>query len=331
MQWIILKSGWILRVFMDTTVCESVNASASIFLSLSQTPLLFKPLIKDLTKSELHAVMTAGFATVSGSVMAAYMSYGIQPVHILTASVMSAPAALCISKIIYPETKESVTTIDKIQIIKGDERSVLDAGIKGALLGIHLVLGVIANLIAFISFVKFLNGSIIWLGKLVKLEDFDLEFIFSKIFIPLAWLMGVESEECPEVARLVGLKTVVNEFVAYRELGISKKAGLLSPRNDACLADKQKELTDSTANEQPHRFVFLRAVFLIMSVKAFPVVGFFGLSSMLTSRESQLFGSTSSYWLLIAATHVTDKNLCFHGLGHLQQPWGFDFWTGDVP
>ncbi|XP_069702912.1 uncharacterized transporter YutK-like isoform X2 [Periplaneta americana] len=232
MQWIVLKLGWLLQISMGTTVCESVNAAASIFLSMSESPLLFKPLLKDLTKSELHAVMTGGFATVAGSVMAAYISFGVEPVHLLTASVMSAPAALCVSKLFYPETEESKTSADNIVIERGDETSVLDAATKGALLGIQLVLGIIANLIAFVSFIAFINGILSWLGAHVGVENLTLEFILGKVFIPLSWIMGVEWEQCEEVARLVGIKTIVNEFVAYEQMGKSKAANKLSPRSE---------------------------------------------------------------------------------------------------
>lgn len=231
MQWILLKLGWLLQKSMGTTVCESVNAAASIFLGMSETPLLFKPLLKDLTRSEMHAVMTAGFATVSGTVLAAYINFGAEPAHILTASIMSAPAALCVSKLFYPETEQSITTTENITVEKGDETSVLDAATKGAMLGIQLVLGIIASLIAFVSFVAFFNGILSWFGMLVGVEGLTLEFILGKVFIPLAWIMGVKWDECEEVGRLVGIKTIVNEFVAYQHFGESKLAGLLNPRS----------------------------------------------------------------------------------------------------
>jgi len=232
MQWFVLNVGWLLQKSMGTTVCESVNAAASIFIGMSESPLLFKPFIKDLTRSEVHAVMTEGFATVSGTVMAAYINFGAQPAHILTASIMSAPAALCMAKLFFPETERSKTTTDNIVIEKSEESSVVDAATKGAMMGTQLVLGIIANLIAFVSFVAFINGILSWLGMLVGYEVLTLEFIFGKVFIPLAWIMGVQWDECEEVARLVGIKTIVNEFVAYEQMGESKRAGLLSPRSE---------------------------------------------------------------------------------------------------
>lgn len=109
MQWIVLKLGWILQSLLGTTVCESVTCSANIFLGMSESPLLIRPYIKILTHSEIHAIMASGFATVSGSVLAAYISYGAEPAHLITSSVMAAPAALCFSKLFYPETEESKT------------------------------------------------------------------------------------------------------------------------------------------------------------------------------------------------------------------------------
>lgn len=118
MQWVVLKLGWILQSILGTTVCESVIAAANIFLGMSESPLLIRPYIKDLTHSEMHSVMTSGFATVSGTVLAAYISFGAQPAHLITASVMAAPAALCFAKLIYPETEESKTRSDNIQMEK---------------------------------------------------------------------------------------------------------------------------------------------------------------------------------------------------------------------
>ncbi|KDR11084.1 Sodium/nucleoside cotransporter 1 [Zootermopsis nevadensis] len=232
MQWTVMQVGWLLQKSMGTTVCESVNAAASIFLGMGESPLLFKPYIKDLTKSEIHAVMTEGFATVAGSVMAAYINFGVEPMHLLTASIMSAPAALCFSKLFYPEIEQSKTAVEHMVAVKGDENSVLDAATNGALLGIQMVLGIAANLIAFVSFIAFINGVLSWLGMLVGIEALTLEFITGKVFIPLAWIMGVKWEECDEVARLVGIKTIINEFVAYQQMGESKRAGLLSPRSE---------------------------------------------------------------------------------------------------
>lgn len=118
MQWALLKLGWILQAILGTTVCESVNAAANIFLGMSEGPLIIKPYIKLLTLSEIHSVMTSGFATVSGTVLAAYIAFGAEPQHLITASVMAAPAGLFFSKLFFPETEESKTSSDNIQMEK---------------------------------------------------------------------------------------------------------------------------------------------------------------------------------------------------------------------
>uniref|UniRef100_A0A8D8BK10 Sodium/nucleoside cotransporter n=4 Tax=Culex pipiens TaxID=7175 RepID=A0A8D8BK10_CULPI len=233
MQWVVLKLGWILQALLGTTVCESVIAAANIFLGMSESPLLIRPYIKDLTHSEVHSIMTSGFATVSGTVLAAYISFGAEPAHLITASVMAAPAALCFAKLIYPETEQSKTRSDNIQMEESPDSSVLDAAANGANTATALVLGIIANLIAFVSFIAFLNGVLGWLGSLVGLEDISLENIFGTIFRPLAFVMGVPWDESYYVGKLIGTKTIVNEFVAYQRLGEFITAKVLSPRSSA--------------------------------------------------------------------------------------------------
>ncbi|XP_046623796.1 solute carrier family 28 member 3 [Neodiprion virginianus] len=233
MQLVVMKLGGLLQSVMGTTVCESITAVANIFLSMSESPLLIKPYISSLTSSEIHTVMASGFATVSGTVLAAYIRFGAQPAHLITASVMSAPAALCYSKLFYPETENSKTTRQNIELKKSEDTSILDAASKGANVGIAIYLGVIANIVAFVSAVAFLNGIVSWLGELVGYEDINFEWFLSKIFIPLSWVMGVPWDECEAVATLIGLKTIVNEFVAYQRMGEYKEQNMLSPRTEA--------------------------------------------------------------------------------------------------
>ncbi|XP_014208391.1 solute carrier family 28 member 3-like [Copidosoma floridanum] len=233
MQAVIKNIGWFLHVIMGTTVCESINAAANTFIGMTESPLLIKPYINQLTNSELHAIMCSGFATVSGTVLAAYINYGADPAHLITASVMAAPAALCFSKLFYPETEKSVTTFKNIKLEKSQDSSVLDAATKGALAGIPLILGIIANIVAFVSAVAFLNTILSWLGSLVGYDYITFEWLLSKAFMPLSWLMGVPWDECEDVGMLIGLKTVVNEFVAYEKLGEFKNANRLSRRTEA--------------------------------------------------------------------------------------------------
>jgi pyrimidine nucleoside transport protein len=118
MQWVLFKLGWILQSILGTTVCESVNAAGNIFLGMSEGPLVIRPYIKHLTHSEIHAIMVSGFSTVSGSVMVAYISFGAEPAHLITASVMAAPASLFFAKLCYPEQEETKTSSDNIQMEK---------------------------------------------------------------------------------------------------------------------------------------------------------------------------------------------------------------------
>jgi len=232
MQWVVKKIGWLLQVTVGTTAAESTNAAANIFLGQTEAPLIIKPYLPTMTKSELHAVMTGGFATIAGTVLAAYISFGIDAAHLLSASIMSAPAALAFAKLFYPEAETSKIKITEIRIPKGQEANALDAAAQGASNAVMLVFNIIANLISFLAFVAFLNGIISWLGELLGTPYVTFEFIMGKIFIPIAWLMGVPSEECDTVAGLVAIKTIVNEFAAYAKLSQLIQSGALSKRSE---------------------------------------------------------------------------------------------------
>uniref|UniRef100_A0A1L8DEH6 Sodium/nucleoside cotransporter n=2 Tax=Nyssomyia neivai TaxID=330878 RepID=A0A1L8DEH6_9DIPT len=229
MQFVVLKLGWLLQVCLGTTVCESVNAAGNIFLGQSESPLLIRPYLKKLTYSEMHSIMTSGFATVSGSVLAAYISFGANPAYLITATVMAAPGSLCYSKLFYPETEKSETRSDNIVMEKSEDTSILDAATNGAVTAIALVLGITANLIAFVAFIAFINGLLGFFGHLVGAENISLEMIFGKIFLPLAWIIGVPNEDCDRIGQIIGIKTVVNEFVAYKALGDAITEGQLNP------------------------------------------------------------------------------------------------------
>lgn len=140
---------------------------------------------------------------------------------------MAAPAALCLSKLVWPETEESKTTTDNIQIEESTDSSVLDAASNGAQIAIGLVLGIVANLIAFVSFVAFLNGLISWFGMLVGFEELSLKWVFRQMFMPLAYMLGVKWEDSGYVSELIATKMIVNEFVAFERLGEFKNQTLL--------------------------------------------------------------------------------------------------------
>ena len=208
MNWIMSKMGWFLQITIGTTACESTNAAGNIFLGQAEAPLLIRPFLPQMTKSEIHAVMTGGFATIAGrfcaiinfnlevniylgSVLAAYTSFGIDASHLLSASVMSAPAALAFSKLFYPETKKSKTTADSLPEIKSEDSNVLDAAVNGATQSVFLVGNIAASLIAFLAFIAFVNGVLGWLGGLVAFPCLSFEWILGWVFYPLALVMGV--------------------------------------------------------------------------------------------------------------------------------------------
>ncbi|KAH0953201.1 hypothetical protein HN011_008798 [Eciton burchellii] len=232
MQWIIMKLGWILQSIVGTTLCESITAAANPFIGMSESPLLIKPYLNKLTSSELHAILSSGFSTVSGTVFAAYIAFGAKPAHLITASMMSAPAALCYSKLFYPETEQSLTKSDNIKLEKSSDTSILDAAVNGALAALPIILGIIANIVAFISFIAFVNAILSWFGGLVGYEALSLEFILAKVFMPLSWIMGVPWDHCEDVGTLIGLKTVINELIAYQKMGEFKKQGRISGRSE---------------------------------------------------------------------------------------------------
>ena len=218
LQKVVEVVAWVMMRTLKTSGSETLSCSANIFIGQTEAPLLIKPYISTLTNSELHAVMTGGFATIAGGVMAAYISFGIPAQHILAASVMSAPAALAISKVFYPETETSLTQ-GKVKIeVKPTSANGIDAAATGASEGMKLALNVAAMLIAFLGLLALLNGILAWFGGLWGFQNLSLEGIFSYLFAPVAWLMGVPLSDCLQVGILLGKKTILNEFIAYVDL-----------------------------------------------------------------------------------------------------------------
>jgi concentrative nucleoside transporter, CNT family len=204
--------------FMGTSGSESLSCAANIFVGQTEAPLLIKPYVSTATMSELHAIMTGGFATIAGGVMAAYISFGVSAVHLIAASVMSAPAALAISKLMYPETEDSPTR-GKVSVdVEKTSVNGIDAVSNGAIDGLKLVLNVGAMLIAFLGLLAMFNALLGWLGGLFGYPQFSLELIMSVILAPVAWLMGIPWADCGAVGVLLGKKTILNEFIAYLDL-----------------------------------------------------------------------------------------------------------------
>uniref|UniRef100_A0A8C6YCH9 Solute carrier family 28 member 3 n=1 Tax=Naja naja TaxID=35670 RepID=A0A8C6YCH9_NAJNA len=227
MQWLIKKVGWIMQITLQTSPVESLVAAGNIF---SESPLMVKPYLPYVTKSELHAIMTAGFATIAGSVLGAYISFGVSASHLLTASVMSAPAALAIAKLFWPETeKPQINAQQDTKMEKGEARNLLEAASQGASAAIPLVANIAVNLIAFLALLAFFNAVLSWLGNMFDYPQLSFEIICSYLFMPFSFMMGVDWEDSFIVGGLLGYKTFFNEFVAYEHLAnlikLRKKGG----------------------------------------------------------------------------------------------------------
>ncbi|XP_070575265.1 solute carrier family 28 member 3-like [Ptychodera flava] len=220
-QLIIGKLAWFLQFTMHTSASESLNAAGNVFLSMSESPLLVAPYIKTMTKSELHAVATGGYATIAGSIMGAAIAFGLSPSYLITASVMSAPAALAIAKLFYPETEKSrADDVRDVKINIGKYRNIIDALSGGAMSAIPLAVNIAANFIVFLAVLEFLNAMLSWAGGLVGYPDLSFELICAWVFMPLAYLMGVDWEDCFVVGELLGMKIVTSVTVSFKKLAI---------------------------------------------------------------------------------------------------------------
>ncbi|MBT5871888.1 MAG: NupC/NupG family nucleoside CNT transporter [Candidatus Latescibacteria bacterium] len=217
LQWIVRLMARVMVYVMNTSGSESLAASANVYLGISTAPLVIVPYLRSMTGSEIMALMTTGMATVAGSVLAAYVTFGVDAGHLMAASLMSAPAALVISKIMVPETESSPTMgVVKVDIPRLDA-NVLDAACRGASDGMRLALNIAAMLIIAIAFVSLFNwivGQVVLNGSALSLER-----VLGWLGAPLAWLMGVPWAEAPQVGMLIGKKTILNEFLAYQDLG----------------------------------------------------------------------------------------------------------------
>ncbi|XP_061451849.1 sodium/nucleoside cotransporter 2-like [Rhineura floridana] len=227
MQFIILKLSWLLQITMGTAATESLSVVGNIFVGMTEAPLLIRPYLQEMTQSEVHAVMTGGFATIAGSVMGAYISFGIDASSLIAASVMAAPCALAMSKLIYPEVEESkFQSQEGVKIACGEEKNVLEAAGNGASVSVGLVANIAVNLIAFLAVLEFINAVLAWLGGMVNLPELSFQLICSYVLVPVAFLLGASWEDAPLVAELLGIKIFLNEFVAYQQLSDYKQKRL---------------------------------------------------------------------------------------------------------
>lgn len=220
LQRVIQVMAWVMQRLMKTSGSESLAAAANIFMGQSEAPLVVKPWLKGMTRSELMALMTGGMATIAGGVMAAYVSFGIPAGHLLTASFMSAPAALMFAKIMVPEQQQSQTAAGCGHSPEKESVNAVDALCLGAADGLKLALNVLAMLVAFVATVALAN----WLLSVVTgwfgiSQPQPLQAILGWLNAPVAWLMGVRWEDCTQVGALLGERIVLNEFVSFLHLG----------------------------------------------------------------------------------------------------------------
>ncbi len=214
MQFFIKIIGGVLSKILGTSKAESISAAANIFVGQTEAPLVIRPFIAKMTKSELFAVMTGGLASVAGSVLVGYALLGVPLEYLLAASFMAAPAGLILAKIMIPETEE----VDETDfVMEKDESSanVVDAAAKGASEGLQLALNVGAMLLAFIGIIALLNGLLGGIGGWFGYGDLSLEGVLGFVFSPLAFAIGVPWAEAVQAGSYIGQKLVLNEFVAY--------------------------------------------------------------------------------------------------------------------
>jgi CNT family concentrative nucleoside transporter len=218
LQKVVEGCAFVMMKVMGTSGAESLSAAANIFAGQTEAPLVVKPYIPLMTKSELLALMTGGMATIAGGVLAAYVGMGIDAGHLLAASVMSAPAALVCAKLMVPETEVSQTAgVVKVKLEKTSV-NVIDAATEGAGEGLKLALNVAAMLLAVIALVAMLNAGLGMIGGWFGWPQLSFELVSGYLFSPIAFLMGVPWNECIQVGGLLGKKMVINEFVAYVDL-----------------------------------------------------------------------------------------------------------------
>ena len=202
-----------MMLFMRTSGAETLSAAANVFMGQTEAPIIVKPYVPTMTRSELLALMVGGMATISGGVMAVYISLGADPVAILTTSVMAAPCGLYLSKILYPETEEPETRGEVKVVVERSHANVIDAAAAGASDGTMLAINVAAMLIAFLAFIALIDYVLASINPSLSLSR-----IFAVAFAPVAVLMGVPTQDVPMMGDLLGTKLVANEFVAYVKL-----------------------------------------------------------------------------------------------------------------
>jgi CNT family concentrative nucleoside transporter len=223
MQLFVRAMAIVMQRVMGASGAESTNVAASIFMGQTEAPLTIRPFLAGLTESELFTIMTSGMAHVSGAVMAAYVLMAhVEIRHLLTAVIMTAPATIMLAKILMPEVDKPATAGDVKITVEKPGINVIDAAARGAGDGLHLALNIAAMLIAFIALIAMCNG-------ILSYFHITLQEIFGYVFAPVAWLLGVKYNDCASIGNLLGTRLVLNEFIAFQQLGPMKDH--LDPRS----------------------------------------------------------------------------------------------------
>ncbi len=208
----------IMQYVLGTSGAESLSAAANIFVGQTEAPLVVRPYVDSMTQSELMAVMVGGFATIAGGVLAAYVGMGVDAGHLMTASVISAPAALLIAKVMQPEVDQP-KTLGHVEVdVEKITTNIVEAAAAGATDGMKLAINVAAMLIAFLALIAMGDAVIGWVGTFFG-QEWTIAKLLGYAFAPLAWIMGIESKDCVSAGELLGLKMVATEFVAYLKFG----------------------------------------------------------------------------------------------------------------
>ncbi len=232
MQIIIRVFAWVMTRVMGASGAESLNVAASIFMGQTEAPLTIRPFLPDLTRSELMTVMTSGMAHVSGGIMAAYIAFGIDPKHLLSAVIMTAPGTLLMAKMLVPETEQAKTAGEVVMSAEEEktekEENLLGAIARGTTDGLHLALNIAAMLISFLALIALTNGIMGGIHNHIRYFPHSLEQVFGYVFWPIAWVIGIPAHDCAAVGNLLGIRMVLNELVAFSQLGDQK--ALLDPR-----------------------------------------------------------------------------------------------------
>jgi CNT family concentrative nucleoside transporter len=229
MQVIIRGAAWVMQRVMGASGAESLNVAASIFMGQTEAPLTIRPFLPDLTQSELMTIMTSGMAHVSGGIMAAYIAFGVEARHLLTAVIMTAPGTIMMAKMLVPETEQPKTmgTV-RMENVERDS-NFLAAIARGTGEGLGMAINVGAMLIAFLALIALTNGIMEGIHHWVVWFPTSLQQVFGWAFAPVAWVIGVPWHDCVLIGNLLGTRMVVNELVAFSYLGPMK--GTLDPRS----------------------------------------------------------------------------------------------------